>query len=80
MMIVGVMLAAATHAQIFDEQPTPLDPFKGLGYKVEAQGSFASGETPLWLNANKFGLSSLERNNGYRRPTSRGAGSMASSP
>lgn len=34
---------------------------------VEMQGSFSNGKTPLWLNANKYGLSSLERNNGYLR-------------
>ena len=27
----------------------------------------SSGKTPLWLNANKYGLSSLEENNGYLR-------------
>ncbi len=66
-MMVGWMIATSTYAQIHEEQPTPLDPFKGLGYKVEAQGSFSSDKTPLWLNANKFGLSSLEQNNGYLR-------------
>ena len=34
---------------------------------VEMQGSFSKGKTPLWLNANKHGLSSLEKNNGYLR-------------
>lgn len=34
---------------------------------VEAQGSMASGRTPLWLNANKYGLSSLDDANGYIR-------------
>ena len=34
---------------------------------VEAQGSFCHGNTPLWLNANKYGLSSLEESNGYIR-------------
>ena len=38
-----------------------------IGYMVEAQGSFSKGKTPLWLNANRHGLSSLERNNGYLR-------------
>lgn len=38
-----------------------------LTYKVEMQGSFSSGKTPLWLNANKYGLSSLDENNGYVR-------------
>lgn len=38
-----------------------------LDGKVEMQGSFASGSTPLWLNANKYGLSSLDEANGYVR-------------
>ncbi len=40
---------------------------QGIEYSVEMQGSFSKGKTPLWLNANKHGLSSLERNNGYLR-------------
>ena len=43
------------------------DLLDGLEYKVEAQVSAADGQTPLWLNANKFGLSSLESTNGYLR-------------
>ena len=41
----------------------------GIEYGVEMQGSVAFGDdkTPLWLNANKYGLSSLEKNNGYLR-------------
>ena len=40
-----------------------------LSYMVEMQGSmsFDNGKPPLWLNANKYGLSSLEKNNGYLR-------------
>ena len=38
---------------------------QGLGYSVEAQATQSNGQTPLWLNANKHGLSSLERTNGY---------------
>ena len=38
-----------------------------LEYTVEAQTSFSKGSTPLWLNANKYGLSSLDNNNGYLR-------------
>lgn len=35
---------------------------------LEAQGTASSGDyTPLWLNANKYGLSSLETTNGYMR-------------
>ena len=36
-------------------------------YKVEAQASASHGKTPLWLNANKYGLSSLKQGNGYVR-------------
>ena len=32
-----------------------------INYKVEMQGSFSNTKTPLWLNANKYGLSSLEK-------------------
>ena len=44
-----------------------LQPLHGLEYKVEMQGSLSKGRTPLWLNANKYGLSSLETANGYVR-------------
>ena len=36
-------------------------------YNVEMQASMSNHKTPLWLNANKYGLSSLEKNNGYMR-------------
>jgi len=39
----------------------------GLELMAEMQTSNAVGNTPLWLNANKYGLSSLEGNNGYFR-------------
>ena len=38
-----------------------------LDYKVEFQSSVSDGQTPLWLNANKHGLSSLDEVNGYLR-------------
>ncbi len=39
-----------------------------LLYEVSAQGSGSIGDhTPLWLNANKYGLSSLNTRNGYIR-------------
>lgn len=40
---------------------------KGLGYNVEMQSTFSDGRTPLWMNANRHGLSSLETGNGYFR-------------
>jgi len=42
-------------------------PLKGIEYKAEAQISVSDNKTPLWLNANKYGLSSLEKTNGYLR-------------
>ena len=50
-----------------DVDPGELDLGKDIHYNVEMQGSFSKGKTPLWLNANKQGLSSLEKNNGYLR-------------
>lgn len=49
------------------DNPGKLNPVHGLRYGVEMQGSFSNNKTPLWLNANKYGLSSLESNNGYVR-------------
>lgn len=40
---------------------------KDATYKVESAVTVSDGETPLWLNANKQGLSSLEKQNGYVR-------------
>lgn len=39
-----------------------------LHYAVEANASFSTGaNTPFWLVNNRFGLSSIEKNNGYLR-------------
>ena len=39
-----------------------------LHYRAELQTTLSSGDnTPLWLNANKYGLSSLKTANGYLR-------------
>lgn len=40
---------------------------KGIGYSVEAQATISAGDTPLWLTANKHGLSSINGDNGYLR-------------
>lgn len=40
-----------------------------VSYKVDFQAAFAKGKTPLWQNANKHGLSSIDKNNGYLRAT-----------
>lgn len=44
-----------------------LRPLDGQRYRAEAQVSASSGTTPLWLNANRYGLSSLKKSNGYVR-------------
>lgn len=39
----------------------------GITYEAKASQSVSSGNTPLWLTANRRGLSSLEETNGYLR-------------
>ena len=40
---------------------------KDIDYRVEGQVTFAGAQSPLWLNANKYGLSSVTGDNGYLR-------------
>lgn len=40
---------------------------QGMDYAVTMQASLSDDNTPLWLNANKHGLSSLDDANGYIR-------------
>ncbi|MCR4853100.1 MAG: capsule assembly Wzi family protein [Prevotella sp.] len=40
---------------------------QGLTWRAEVQATVSDGQTPLWLNANKYGLSSLDDVNGYLR-------------
>ena len=49
------------------ENDDTMDLGRDIHYKVEMQGGASDDKTPLWLNANKYGLSSLEPNNGYLR-------------
>ena len=58
------LLAAST---AFAQYSGDLQPLKGIEYKAEAEVSISNEKTPLWLNANKYGLSSLEKANGYVR-------------
>lgn len=44
-----------------------MDPLDSLTYNIELQSSLSKGKTPLWLNANKYGMSSLDKSNGYMR-------------
>ncbi len=63
----GGLLTQGVWAQQRYNEKEPLLLLKGLEYKLEAQASLSDGKTPLWLNANKHGLSSLESTNGYLR-------------
>ena len=70
LLLAALMLPLAASAQYAwqeDAEPGKLDLGKDIHYNIEMQGSFSHGKTPLWLNANKYGLSSLEKNNGYLR-------------
>ena len=37
---------------------------KGIEYNISIESSNAHGKNPLWLTANRYGLSSVEKNNG----------------
>ena len=68
--LMGIALPAnAQYAwQEYDEHmPSKQRLDNNIGYKVEMQSSFSKDKTPLWLNANKHGLSSLKEFNGYVR-------------
>ena len=59
--------AASSAATESDTLVHRLNLAENVQYKAEAQVSTGKGYTPLWLNANKHGLSSLESQNGYIR-------------
>ena len=67
--VFACLVGASAQAQNKDDanQETILQPFKNIEYKAETQVSASNHRTPLWLNANKYGLSSLESTNGYVR-------------
>lgn len=68
LLILTCIIPSPTHGQDEKEKEKATDRLlHGIDYMVEAQGSFCHGNTPLWLNANKYGLSSLEESNGYIR-------------
>ena len=64
-----LILPLVTVAQGWDEgqKATSLKPMDGLMYRTEVQATASDGQTPLWLNANRYGLSSLDDFNGYVR-------------
>lgn len=63
-----LLLPIAAFAQYFDEEDEE-EAAKNANLKIdiEAQASLSDEKTPLWLNANKYGLSSMEKSNGYLR-------------
>ena len=67
MWLAAGMLPAAAQDWIENDNPGRLELDRGLTYHVETQASASEGKTPLWLNANKHGLSSLKEWNGYLR-------------
>ncbi len=60
-----ILLALATTMHTLAQQKEDLS--AELEVAAEAQISLSDGNTPLWLNANKYGLSSLKEVNGYLR-------------
>lgn len=62
----SLFVSAGVFAQDSDDGVDCVIPLcDGLEYNIEMQFSLSSGRTPLWLNANRYGLSSLEKSNGY---------------
>ena len=63
-----LVVGGTAFSQEFDDEVKGAIPLaKGIGYEVELQSTFSDGRTPLWLNANRYGLSSLDEANGYVR-------------
>ena len=54
-------------ATLLQAQETRVTADNGWALDVEMQGSLSNSKTPLWLNANKYGISSLNAQNGYVR-------------
>lgn len=60
-------VAAQEYAWQYGADAGKLDIGRDIHYKVEAQSTAGNGHNPLWLNANRYGLSSLDNKNGYLR-------------
>ncbi len=69
--LILVLLTASTavSAQTWTDSDgsSKLELTRDVYYGAEIEASVANNHTPLWLHANRYGLSSLERNNGYLR-------------
>lgn len=68
-LLMASAVAIPTQAQdwLYTDEVQKAEPLNNIRYKGEMQASFSKGHTPLWLNANKHGLSSLDKTNGYMR-------------
>ena len=65
--ILSLLLIMCGHLAVSGQERSLTD---SLSYRAEMQATMTSGDyTPLWLNANKYGLSSLKTANGYLRGT-----------
>ena len=72
--LIALLLAyipCSIHAQYTwqetDREPSKAQLTSSLSYHIETQATLSKGQTPLWLNANRYGLSSLDKTNGYIR-------------
>lgn len=65
-MVFALFLPIPQMAAQEEQKPSLTDSIE-YGVEMQATTSFGDGRTPLWLNANKHGLSSLDKNNGYLR-------------
>lgn len=59
-----LMTYSASHARDEQDNRAMTDDAR---YNIEMQATTSGGRTPLWLNANRYGLSSLDKTNGYLR-------------
>ena len=61
----SILLIMCSHLAVKAQERSLFD---SLQYRMEIQATLSSGDhTPLWLNANKYGLSSLKTSNGFVR-------------
>ncbi len=66
-LLLSTPLHSVAQAWIDADNVGKMDIGKGLHYKAELSATLSDGVTPLWLNANRHGLSSLDESNGYLR-------------
>ena len=66
--VVMVIVAELTGTEVMSQETKNISGIlHNINYGVEMQATMSHNKTPLWLNANKYGLSSLDETNGYLR-------------